>query len=117
MKTIKKEVIDMTCGYDYIYDVNHMQIKITEELLTEIKNCWDYLENKNKQIIQITIHPDKLQFSTDVEDFDDAVYYVLINVKGDRTIYLECCDSLITKYFSDSITELELIESIKSSNA
>ena len=117
MKTIKKEVIDMTCGYDYIYDVNHMQIKITEELLTEIKNCWDYLENKNNQIIQITIHPDKLQFSTDDEDFDDEVYYVIINVKGDRTIYLECCDSLISKCFSDSITELELIESMNSSNA
>ena len=103
----------MTCGYDYIYNVNVIQIKITEELLTEIKNCWDYLANKNKQIIQITIHPDNLQFSTDVEDFDEEVFYVLINVKGDRTIYLECCDSLITKYFSDSITELELVESLE----
>jgi hypothetical protein len=117
MKTIKKEVIDMSFGFDYEYDVNVMQFKITEELLTEIKNCWDYLENKNNQIVQITIHPDKLQFSTDVEDFDDEINNVLINVEGDRTIYLECGESFIAKYFSDTITEIELVESIKSSNS
>jgi hypothetical protein len=114
---MKIEINNRTYGFEDLYNVNEINLNITGEFLEEIKNCWDYLENKNNQIIQITIHPDKLQFSTDDEDFDDEVYYVIINVKGDRTIYLECCDSLISKCFSDSITELELIESMNSSNA
>ena len=111
MIKMKIEINNTTYGFENLYDLNEINFTVNAEIFEEIKRGWDYLENKQNQTIQMSIRPKLIEFSTDDEDFDEAVYYVLINVKGDRTIYLECCDSLITKYFSDSITELELIES------
>ena len=115
MRALKMEVGYTTDGFDETYEVNYLQIEITEEIFEDIKICWNYLENKKNQNIQMVIFPDKYQFSTDDIYFDENVYCLTINVDSDRKINFECDDCTSRTCFSVSVTELELVEALKSS--
>ncbi len=115
MRALKMEVGYTTDGFDETYEVNYLQIEITEEIFEDIKICWDYLENKKDQNIQMVISHDKYQFSTDDKYFDEIVSYLTINVDSNRTINFECNDHTSRTCFSVSVTELKLVEALKSS--
>jgi hypothetical protein len=71
------------------------------------------LENKENQKIQIKIDSDNFHISTDDDEFDEEICYLTINVNNNRTIQIECSDYECRACFSDDVTELELVESLK----
>jgi ABC-type polysaccharide/polyol phosphate transport system ATPase subunit len=109
MKSIKKKVQNMTCGFDDIFAVNKLDFTFTTELINEIVSAWDYLNDKSNQYVQIVRNPSEMLFNSDDDDFNFAVCVLVINIEKGRTIYLECCDDCCSKCFSETITEYELL--------
>lgn len=109
MIKIKKEVQNFTCGFDDIFAVNKLDFTFTTDLINEIGSAWDYLNDKSNQYVQIVRNPSEMLFNSDDDDFNFAVYVLIINVEKGRTIYMECCDKHSSKCFSETITEYELL--------
>jgi hypothetical protein len=108
MKSIKKNVQNMSCGFDEIFAVTKLDFTFTADIINEIFSAWDFLQDKSNQYVQIVRNPMELSFHSNDEDFNMAVYSLIINVEINRTIYIECCDKCCSKCFSETITESEL---------
>ncbi len=108
MKSIKKNVQNMTCGFDEMFAVTKLDFNFTADIINDIFSAWDFLQDKSNQYVQIVRNPMELSFHSNDEDFNMAVYSLIINVEINRTIYIECCDKCCSKCFSERITESEL---------
>lgn len=98
----------MTCGFDEMFAVTKLDFIFPSEIINEIITAWDYLQDKSNQYVQLVRNPMELSFNSNDEDFNLAVYSLIINVEINRTIYIECCDKCCSKCFSEKITEREL---------
>jgi len=108
MKSIKKNVQNMTCGFDEMFAVTKLDFTFTADIINEIFSAWDFLQDKSNQYVQIVRSPSEMLFNSDDDDFNFAVCVLVINIEKGRTIYLECCDDCCSKCFSETITESEL---------
>ncbi len=108
MKKIIKNVQNMTCGFDEMFAVTKLDFIFPSDIINEIITAWDYLQDKSNQYVQLVRNPMELSFNSNDEDFNLAVYSLIINVEINRTIYIECCDKCCSKCFSEKITEREL---------